>query len=283
MYKLLLLLSFACGLTSCISMIAPDFYKEEQKQAKLIEKNHPEAFKELTYDNHKIGAVVLGTPKKPKIIFVHGSPGDWSAFERQIQVPSLQEHALLISVDRLGYGRSNPGEVERSLDKQAQAVMKWFDFDDPSQPIILVGHSYGGPVITRIAMLGDPRIKEVVLLAGAEDPSLEQTHWYQYPADWLVFSWMIPDPLVVCNREILALKPELVRILPDWNKITAHVVVIQGLKDDLVDPRNAAFVAEKLKGRNPTIMEVPDMDHIIPVRRPDLIEKVLTEGLTSLR
>jgi pimeloyl-ACP methyl ester carboxylesterase len=279
----LIAIFFLSVLAGCKSMLLPDFAKEEFEQQLLLEKKYPEAFKLINFEDFKIGAYVAGQHRKPKIIFVHGSPGNWSAYERQAQDSTFLSRSLIIAVDRLGYGASHQGHVERSLDKQAAAILKWMDYDDPTQPVILVGHSYGGPVVARMAMFQDPRIKSVIILAGAVDPELEFTHWYQYPADWPPMSWLLPDDIVVANREIRALKSELEKIMPDWPKIAARVTVIHGSKDDLVAPANSVFLREHLKHVNPKIFDVPDLDHIIPAHGQDLLRQVIETELSKLQ
>jgi hypothetical protein len=49
------------------------------------------------------------------IVFVHGSPGSWSAFSRFLMDEDLKKAGRLISVDRPGYGLSEPKTPERSL------------------------------------------------------------------------------------------------------------------------------------------------------------------------
>jgi pimeloyl-ACP methyl ester carboxylesterase len=265
-----------------MSLLKPDFVAEEERMTAEYEKKHPDLQGTVPFEKRSVHYVTAGTKGHPKIIFVHGSPGDWGAFVRQLNDPTFYAGAYLISGDRLGYGGSDPGHTERSLDEQAKAMMTLLDVDDPHQPVILVGHSYGGPVVARMAMTGDPRIRAVLILAGSVDPSLEPYSWYQTPADWVVFRWMLPTILVTCNQEIIALKPELVRVTPLWSHITAKFTVIQGLKDDMVAPGNADFIEKKLARLKPKIIRVENLNHFIPSDRPDLIREALADDLKEL-
>ena len=98
--------------------------------------------------------------------------------------------------------------------EQARDIAPLLDKAIPGQRVLLVGHSFGGPVVARLAMDYGNKVTDILILAGSIDPDMEHTEWYQYPADWPIFTWIIPSDLVVCNREIRALKNELIKMLP---------------------------------------------------------------------
>lgn len=267
---------------SCVSLFAPNFVQEEIKKSEKFKIDHADTFHVIKGESRDLGYTQIGLAKAPKIIFVHGSPGNWGAYIDQLNRPLLPSKATVISVDRLGYGASERGGVEKSLELQARAVMKVLDLDDPNQPVILVGHSYGGPVVVKMATLKDPRIKSVLILAGAVDPSLEKTSWYQYPADWWIFRWMLPSDLITCNREIMALKPELEVMSKEWDQISARITVVQGMKDELVDPKNADFIEEKTKALHPKIIRLELENHYLQAYQNDLIERILLDELAAI-
>ncbi len=112
------------------------------------------------------------------------------------------------------------------------------------------------------------KVTDLVILAGSIDPAMEHTAWYQYPADWPLISWMLPDVLVVTNREIRALKDELVAMLPLWPRVTQRVTVMQGGNDDLVPPENADFAQKMLThATTVNIVRIPEMNHFLPWTR----------------
>ena len=61
-------------------------------------------------------------------------------------------------------------------------------------------------------------------------------------------------------------------MLPDWTKISAKVVIIQGIDDDLVPPANADFLVAHLKQEQILKLNlVSGLNHFVPWKRPDLI------------
>ena len=213
-----------------------------------------------------------GDPTKRPLVFVHGSPGSWEAWSHFLMDPTLREEFHIIAVDRPGFGGSNPGETERSLEKQAALIEDVLKTNKSGLGAILVGHSFGGPVIAKMAMSYPKQIAGVVFVASSVDPELESTKWYQYPADWWLIRSIIPTPLRVCNQEIFALKDQLELMLPAWKTFSAKVVTIQGESDDLVPPGNQDFLLRVL---DPKLIlkidRVEGLNHFVPWKRPDLI------------
>jgi pimeloyl-ACP methyl ester carboxylesterase len=260
----------------------PNGLSSTEKFADAYVAAHPDRCGDLKTVAPHIHYTTGGTKGAPKVLFVHGSPGSWKAFARFLDDPALAGRAFLISVDRPGYGGSGPGTPEPSLAAQAQALSAALELDDPAQPVILVGHSYGGPVVVKMAARGDRRIRGVVIVAGSVDPAQEHKKWIQFFADLRVVRWFVPRDLDVCNREIEGLKEELTDMLPDWARIGAHVTVLQGLQDSLVPPANAQFIEHMLAGKDLEVRRIPDQNHFIPWTRPDLIRDAIIEDLDAL-
>jgi pimeloyl-ACP methyl ester carboxylesterase len=221
-----------------------------------------------------------GDENLPLIVFVHGSPGSLSAFIHFMDDSVLLKHAQLISVDRAGFGGSNFGYAEKSLEKQAQYLKPILEKYKTNKPIILVGHSLGGPVIARMAMDYQELIDGLVIVAGSIDPELEPNEtWFRAPLATPFFSWILPRSFRASNLEIYKLKPELQEMLPLWKKITCPVVVIQGSKDNLVSPKNADFARKMLTNTSSLDFIIKeDMNHFVPWQHPELIR----EGILKL-
>lgn len=224
----------------------------------------------FTYQGRTIHYVAIGDISKPKILFVHGSPGSWDNFLGFLRNPILLENFRLISVDRPGFGQSGNGDPERSLEHQAKLIAKILEKESHSTTSILVGHSYGGPVIARVAMDFPQKVDGLILVAASINPELEETKWFQIPVHYKVLSWILPDMLYSTNEEILALKGELKKMERQWNLITQPVSIIQGTKDNLVPYENALFGEKKLTNSKP-VMVIQDMNHFIPWEKPELI------------
>ena len=277
----------ATGMTLVGTGCSPAFVRENEQVGhdyltRYPERSHVVQVKDPQSSQlHPFHYVTGGTPGKPKVIFVHGSPGSWDGYAKYFSDPKLSTSAYLVSVDRAGYGGSEKGVPEPSLLNQMRRIQPLLDLDDPTQPVILVGHSFGGPVVVRLAMEADSRVRSMVILAGSVDPSLEQKKWFQYPADWFFIRWLLPSALDVCNQEIEPLKGELEKIIPLWPKIRAHVTVIQGLEDDLVPPGNADFVEARIDPKRLQVMRLPGVNHFVPWLKYDLVTSTILDRVDA--
>ncbi len=236
------------------------------------------AFSDLPYnpeqnfakiDGRTIHYVAIGDTSNPTILFVHGSPGSWDNFLGFMRNQDLLSKFRLISVDRPGFGDSEIGKPERSLEKQAKLINRVLELEGTSSSI-LVGHSFGGPVVAKIAMDYPTKVSGLILVAASIDPELEKTKWFQIPVHYKILSWVLPDILYSTNEEILALKPELEEMIPSWNLIAQPTSIIQGKNDKLVPYENALF-GEKMLINSESNLVIKDMNHFIPWENPDLI------------
>jgi len=97
------------------------------------------------------GATKVNASNKPSIVFCHGIWADGSCFNKL--VPALQADGYEVMAAQYGLD-SVKGDVEATIRT----------FGRVSGPILLVGHSYGGAVITYAGM--DPRVAALVYIAA---------------------------------------------------------------------------------------------------------------------
>ena len=144
------------------------------------------------------------------------------------------------------------------------------------RPLILVGHSLGGPLIALMAIEHPDLVDGLVIVAGSIDPELEPNEtWFRAPLATPFLSWVLPRSLRASNEEIYHLKPELEKMLPMWSEIKCPVIVIQGKKDSLVPPGNADFARKMLVNAPVEFILKDDMDHFVPWSNPELIHQAI--------
>lgn len=191
----------------------------------------------------RVKAARSGVRGQPRLIFVHGTPGDAGAFRSFLADPFPGWES--ISVDRPGFGSSAPLGAVTSLEQQAGALAPLFE-DEASPRAVLVGHSLGAGVVLRAAADFPGRIAGIVLLAGAVDPSLEKLRWYNYLA--FPFEWLLPRALGNSNREIRAYRRELTQLAEDLKHVECPILMMHGTEDSLVPYANVDFVRRLFPG-----------------------------------
>ncbi len=232
----------------------------------------------LTAAGHHIHYLRAGADTLPLVMVVHGSPGSASACMPFLRDTLLTQKAQVVAPDRPGFGWSDYGRAEPSLQRQAAALAPLLRHA-PS-PRILVGHSYGGPVVVRLAMDYPELVEGLVIVAGSLAPELEPREWWRAPLDWPPLRWLIPPALCVSNEEIAALYDELRAMEPLWPRVQCPITVIQGEKDRLVPPGNAAYV-QRMATHSPRVQVrlLPDGNHFIFWTRYQLVRQSVLELL----
>ncbi|WP_170132122.1 alpha/beta fold hydrolase [Arenicella xantha] len=231
-------------------------------------------------NDFEIAYRVAGDVNKPGVLFIHGTPGDGTAFSSYLENSSLQSEFLLISVDRLGWGTSTLPDklVDGDFALQAQsiiAVMEKF----PNQQWIVVGHSLGASIAPKVALLAPQKVRRLILLAGSLDPKLGKPRWYNRAANTWLISRLIGRSMRHSNREIMNLSQQL-NIMNQQlveNRLNVDVVVIQGMKDRLVSPDNATFAKQSWQNhfRQLDIIELESEGHFLPWRQAELVIKTI--------
>lgn len=259
-------------LHSCMTFRMSEKEVEDFFAARDIEGSHHSyqvGFREMHY-------VMAGDETKPLVLFVHGSPGSLSAFIHFLADTALLDRALLISADRPGFGHSNFGNAEASLEKQSAALKPILEKYKQNRPVTLVGHSLGGPLIARMSIDYPELVDGLIIVAGSIDPTLEPNEtWFRAPLATPFLSWLLPRSLRASNEEIYQLKPELEEMLPYWSAIKCPVIVIQGKKDSLVPAANADFAKRMLVNAPVEFILKEDMGHFVPWSNPELIRRAI--------
>jgi len=236
------------------------------------------AFKDVNYkisENQQIHYIETGDSTKPTLFFLHGSPGSWDAYKTYLSDIDLQKKYRLIAIDRPGFGYSNFGEAE-DLETQANLILPFIESKNNNQPVTLIGHSMGGPVVVKLATLAPKLFKNIVILAGAIDPKAET------PENWrpILMSkpirYIIPGAFRTSNDELWWLKEDLVAMKSELRKITSNVVIIHGTEDSLVPYSNVAFMEKEfINAEKVETIPIEKADHFIPWSHYEIIKKSL--------
>jgi len=221
--------------------------------------------------------------RRALVLFVHGSPGSWTAAKDLFAERKLRRGIRLMSLDRLGWGGSAAGGVEPSLQVQAEAVAACIRSASPRGPVVLVGHSLGGPVIVRTAMDFPSLVQGLVILAGSVDPALEKTTWYQAVGRWPWVRWMVPRMLRRSDAEIIGLRSQLEEMLPMWGGVELPVAIVHGERDRLVPVANVEFMQRVLTAAKSVVVHrISGRGHFLPWKESQLVADTVVTMLERL-
>ena len=224
--------------------------------------------------------------RKPSIVFVHGIWADGSSFSKVIPPLQAEGHEVMAAQYGLDTLKGDVDAVIRSLGRV-------------SSPAILVGHSYGGTVITAAGM--DDRVAALVYLAALapDEGETSQSQQEKFPATD-VFAhvdvadgrvWMRPSGVECFAGDLSAEEQKVVwathfapaadlftQKLPGtaWkSKPSWYVVATQ---DRTVQPELQRFVAKRMKA---TTHEV-ESSHVPMLSKPNVVIDVIRAAAKSI-
>jgi len=232
-------------------------------------------------------------PEKSTLVFIHGAGGS-SAFW-QAQVEGLAPRANTLAIDLPGRGRSiGPGR--QKIEDYASAVADFITEINIPDPI-LCGLSMGGAIAQQVLLDYPNRLKAAILMgtgarmkvAPAFFQSIEED--YHNFVDWLCkicISKITDSKIVIPFREdVLRCKPEIT--LGDFRacdrfdvadriaSVKMPVLVVTAEEDKLTPPKFGDFLAKQIE--NTSRVHIMDAGHIVPMEKPDEINKVIMKFL----
>lgn len=228
----------------------------------------------------------MPTQSKPSIVFAHGLWADGSCFQKLIPTLQAEGHEVICSQHGLD---SLKGDVE--------CVTRCFG--RVSNPVVLVGHSYGGTLITHAGT--DPRVAALVYIAALAPDETETSQGLQeqFPVTE-VFShieiadgriWLRPDGVPFFAGDLPEAEQKLVWATqavpaPDlftqkvdgaaWRSKPSWYVVAK--QDRTVNPELQRFVAKRMGAR----VTEADSSHVPMLSRPDLVIEVIRDAAKAL-
>ena len=275
-----------------VGCITPSGFKKhgEFVRSELID--NPEVSKHYLKsenENFQLHYRQVGSASKAVAIWVHGTPGNWTDSAYLYRDKNFISEVKLIMLDRPGWGQSQYLNEPRlvtsftEISRLMQPLLRKLKREHSSVPIILLGHSWGGSVVPTIALDHPDLIDGVIALAAGLDPDLTKPRWYNRFASTYVGNAVIGRGFRDANDEIYALRPELLKQHKRWDEIKQPIIVVQGNKDKLVNPRNADYAETVLPKKNSHVLRLSGQGHLLQLERMELVARcVLALAKTEL-
>ena len=122
----------------------------------------------IDWENKKLHVRRMGTTNPKTVMLIHGASANGREFLTNL-APALSGQFNLLIPDRPGAGHSTRPANSYELGVQAEAMAHVLKHTT-DQPIVLVGHSFGGAVSLRLTLDYPELVKGVILLAPASHP-----------------------------------------------------------------------------------------------------------------
>ena len=145
---------------------------DKKAKARFAEKGIVLKTTTIKRNGHNLHFVQTGADSLPTLLFIHGTPGSWTAFEPYLKDSVLLTRFRLISIDRPGFGDSDFGDAMH-LHQQSEIMGPVIKSLKNGHPLWLIGHSMGGPMIVQLEADYPGLADGLVLIAGSIDPAAE--------------------------------------------------------------------------------------------------------------
>jgi pimeloyl-ACP methyl ester carboxylesterase len=187
--------------------------------------------------------------KKPLLVLVHGSPGKHGDWDKYLKNNDLQAKFRLLAIDRLGFGKSGERRAYPDLKLQAKVVHRFIKQYANGEAVYLMGHSVGGPVVTRCVIDYPNDVSKLILLAPAISAAHEQPRWYNRLAAKPSIYFFLPKDMKISQDEMMPLPAQLEEMQTLLATIDIPVYLFHG-KTDMIAPYGNALYLERLLGKN---------------------------------
>lgn len=248
---------------------------DEAASKKFAQSGVPLKIHRLNVNHRTLHYTKTGQDSLPTIVFVHGSPGSWDAFEAFMRDQLLLGKYRMISVDRPGFGYSNFGDAMH-LQDQSMIINALFEKEQNGKPVYLVGHSLGGPLIVQMAVDKPGYFDALVILAGSIDPKQETPERWRPLLMNNPLKFLVPGAMRPSNDELWYLKKDLKILAPLMSQVRTRVFIVHGDKDILVPYANMAFGVKAFTNvKSLDTLTIPGANHFIPWSHYKTVRSVL--------
>ncbi|MGD9637559.1 MAG: alpha/beta hydrolase [Alphaproteobacteria bacterium] len=230
--------------------------------------------------------------KEPGIVFIHGTHGSMDGSKPEfIEEYCKKEGLSFLSMDLPGHKRSIPPEYKDcTISRWTSAAQELIEEHTKGQQMV-IGASMGGWIALNVAAKMPDRVSEVVGLAAAPDYtermqqelSPEQKNELYKKGMTKVYSDFSPTEGEELTRAVVVDGEKNMLLRSNSPEIKSKVVLIQGVKDNVVAFEEAKSFTKKLKTSTPVEMKtIKDAGH--GLGRPqdlEVLKQVVDEGLSS--
>ncbi len=241
------------------------------------------------------GATSAMAAEKPTVVLVHGAFADSSSWNGVVKILEKDGYPVIAAANPL---RTLKGDAQSVADVLAGI----------KSPVVLVGHSYGGPVISEAAY-GNANVKALVYVAalapeagetvaglagkfpgstlgptlappvalkdGGKDLYIQQDKFHdQFAAD-------VPNAdaklMAATQRPVTEAALNEAASEPAWKTIPSWFVY--GDKDKNIPPQAMAFMAERAHAKKTVV--VKGASHVVMVSNPKAVARLIESAATA--
>ncbi|WP_025761338.1 alpha/beta fold hydrolase [Dyadobacter tibetensis] len=231
-------------------------------------------------DTLSLGLASVGADTLPMLLLIHGAPGSCWGYMNIMDDPELSKRFHIVSVDRLGYGKSRMKKIKTvtSIETHARALLPILEMNKSGRKITVLGRSYGAPIAATLVSLMPDHFKELIMVSPVIDPEREKFYWFSKWGRMSVIQWFLPTSFNAATAEKYSHADELKKILPVWERLSIPTTVIQGGNDWISDPANIDFAKKHIKVKKAQFILLNNAGHMITYTHMAMIKEMLMKN-----
>jgi len=276
--SVIVFLFISASLSSCFSR-----YLISEKQVRkhyALKKVKPEV-QIIKDDTLSLCIASVGADTLPMLLLIHGAPGSLWGYMNLMDDEDLQKQFHIVSVDRVGYGKSKLKKRRHvtSISMQARALLPVFSLNKSDQKVTVLGRSYGAPIAAKLVSLVPDEVKELIMVSPVIDPEKERFYWFSKWGRNSFIQLFLPGDFNTATAEKYSHSDELKKLLPVWQNLNVPTTVIQGGNDWIADPTNIDFAKKHIKSKRAQYIFLYNAGHMITFTHLSMIKEMLLKSL----
>jgi long-chain acyl-CoA synthetase len=223
------------------------------------------------------------SPDRPQrtFVFLHGFGGQALQWVYQMQKFSLQNR--VIALDLRGHGLSDTPTTGYDMPRMLADIESVLDTLRVTEPVVLVGHSFGGALATEFARAHPRRVERLVLIATAGEfrlnplfrLGLNLPNWLLRLIGPLTRSWLSAPPhaLKACYHANL----NKWRGWESFKSLSVPTLVIRGHRDAVFEKVHFEQVARNIPAAEDA--DIGASGHMVMLERREAVDRAIERFL----
>jgi pimeloyl-ACP methyl ester carboxylesterase len=240
-------------------------------------------------DGTRLYVEVAGDPRRQAIVLLEGIGGDVSGWRHN--VPRLASELFVVAYDHRGNGRSETGSGPTTMTTYVEDCIGVLDELRLARAHVY-GQSFGGAVALELALAHPGRARSGILASThpggrhavpSSGRAPKDRPWLQRysPAFADAHPDLIREDLRIQGGRNAAGERRQWQAMRSWDAyerledVTIPVLVLHGSQDRLIDPGNAALLAQRIPGAKLAVIE--GAGHMVHRERPDEVDEIVLD------
>ncbi len=223
------------------------------------------------------------SPEYPRrtIVFLHGFGGQAIQWNRQIQKFSRDNR--IIALDMRGHGNSDKPSSNYSMDEIQSDIRAALEYLKVTNPIILIGHSFGGAIAAEFAFNQPDKVSKLILVATAGEFKLNLFFRFCLNLPTVLLQVLKPFTSKWLSAPPQVLKSWYKNNLSKWNgweifeSIDVPTLIIRGHRDYIFASSQFEKIANLIPGAED--VDIGASGHLVMLERYDAVNRVIERSL----